>query len=429
MTRNELTTTILPNGLTVLAREMHHAPVASFWLWYRVGSRNEVPGITGISHWVEHMLFKGTPNFPKGEIDRLIARDGGVSNGMTWLDWTTYFETLPADRFDLALHIEADRMINSLFVPNEVTAERTVIISEREGNENFPQFLLSENVQATAFQVHPYHFEVIGAKCDLQAMVRDDLWKHYRSYYAPNNAVAVAVGDFDTPKLLRRIEELFGGIPSGPALPVVRSVEPPQRGERRVRVDGDGATTYVQVVFHAPEAKHLDFFPMTVLDTILGGAKPMSLFGGSAPTNKSSRLYRALVETELATSVGSSVEATVDPFLFGISATVRSGRTAAEVEEVIWHEVDRIVAEPVSHDELIKAIKQARAQFAYSTESVTSQGYWLGFASMVASPDWLAGFLDSLERVTIDDVQRVARQYLTRANVTVGWYIPKEQAS
>src|ERR687888_206901 len=197
----EVVTTRLANGLTVLTRELHHAPVATFWVWYRVGGRNEVPGVTGISHWVEHMLFKGTETFKPGEVFRQVTANGGTLNGFTWIDYTAYFETLPADRIDLALRIESDRMANAVFDPDEVASERTVIISEREGSENEPEHLLDEEVSSIAFKVHPYGGGVIGWKCDLRTMTRDDLYNHYKTYYAPNNATVVAVGDFYTPEL------------------------------------------------------------------------------------------------------------------------------------------------------------------------------------------------------------------------------------
>ncbi|MDH7487387.1 MAG: pitrilysin family protein [Anaerolineae bacterium] len=414
----------LGNGLQVVLKEMHHAPVASFWIWYRVGSRNEVPGITGISHWVEHMLFKGTPSFPQGEFDKVVAREGGVFNGMTWLDWTTYFETLPSDRFDLALRIEADRMVNSLFDAQELEKERTVVISEREGAENFPEWLLEEEVQAAAYRLHPYRHQVLGWKQDLQHMTRDDLWQYYRAYYAPNNAIAVATGDFQSDALLARIEELFGAIPPGPELPVVRASEPPQRGERRVVVEGEGQTAYLQMVFHAVPATHPDYFPLVVLDTVLGGAKPMSFFGGGT-SNRSSRLYKALVDTELAADVDSSMPSTLDPFLFSFSATLRPGRTLEEVEAALWAELERVAQEPITPEELAKAIKQTRAQFAYSSESVSNQGFWLGFSEIVASTEWFDSYLDNLAAVTAEDVQRVAKEYLAKSRRTVGWYVPQ----
>lgn len=414
---------VLENGLTVLLREMRHAPVASFWVWYRVGSRNERSGITGISHWVEHMLFKGTPSFPQGEFDKAVARDGGMFNGMTWVDFTTYFETLPADRIDLALRVEADRMVNAVFDPDETELERTVIISERQGNENNPGFLLSEALQAAAFQAHPYHHSVIGWQCDLETMTRDQLYAHYRTYYAPNNAIVAVAGDFDASAMLARIQELFGGIPRGPEPPRVAALEPQQRGERRVNVEGPGTTAYLEMAFRAPPATHPDYHALVLVEAILSGARGMSLWGGGG-NNRSSRLYKALVETDLATSADCSISSTIDPYLFSFSATVRQGRTLDEVEAALWAQIQEICDTPVSEAELQKAIKQTRAQFAYSSESVTDQGYWLGFSEIVADVSWFHGFLDKLAQVTVADIQRVARTYFKPALRNVGWYVP-----
>ncbi len=254
MEENGISRLLLDNGLTVLIREMHHAPVASLWLWYRVGSRNEKPGTTGISHWVEHMMFKGTPSIPKGELDRLISREGGYNNALTWFDWTAYLGTLPSHRIDLALEIEADRLVNALFDPQEVEAERTVIISERQGSENEPGFRLGEAVQAAAFRVHPYHHMVIGDMCDLTTITRDDLYGFYRRHYAPNNAVLVIAGDVESKTALPKIEGLFGDVSTRqPMLPVGRK-EPAPLGERRVIDEGGGAAAYVELAFEAPHS-------------------------------------------------------------------------------------------------------------------------------------------------------------------------------
>ena len=415
--------TKLSNGLTVLIKEARAAPVASFWAWYRVGSRNEHLGITGISHWVEHMLFKGTDEFPKGAADKAISREGGMFNGMTWYDFTTYFATLPADRIELALRIEADRMVNSLFDPDEVASERTVIISERQGSENNPEFLLNEELMAAAFRVHPYGIETVGHMCDLEAMTREQLYAHYRTYYTPRNALVVAVGDFDADEMLRLIERRFGALPDGPDVPPMSAVEPPQKGERRITVEGDGNVAYLEMAFHAPTVHQADFFALTALDAALSGASGMTFMGGGL-TNKSSRLYKALVATELATSVSGSLTPTVDPFVYDLSAVARSGHTLAEVEDALAAELARLIAEPVTQEELDKAIKQAKAQFAYSSESVTGQALWMGFSEIFADHTWFENYIANLSAVTIEDVQRVAQQYLEPSNRTVGWYVP-----
>lgn len=419
--------TTLPNGMLVLTREVHSAPVATCCVWYRVGARNERPGITGISHWVEHMLFKGTPDIPKGEMDRLIARNGGTFNGFTSQDYTAYFETLPADRIELGLQIESDRMVNSLFDPAEVDSERTVIISEREGHENDPEWWLSEAMMASAFQIHPYRNEVIGWKGDLLAMTREELYSHYQTYYMPNNAILVVVGDFDTDALMPRIEHYFAGLPVGPSIPAVRGQEPEQQGERRVVVRRPGPAEYVQIGFHTPNCKHADFAPLVILDAVLSGAKGMG-FGGGAQTNRSARIYRALIETQLAAYAGSGFRAMHDPYLFELDATVQEGHTAAEIEAALLHEVEKIQQDGVEAAEMAKVIKQARAQMAYSSESVTQQALRLGMWEVLDSYGRLDTLLDELAAVTADDVQRVAQTYLTERFRTVGHFLPTAEA-
>jgi zinc protease len=414
----------LANGLSVLAEENHVAPVASFWIWYRVGSRNEHVGTTGISHWVEHMLFKGTPTFPKGTAEKTIAREGGVFNGATSYDFTTYFATLPANRIDLALRIEADRMTNATFDPQEVDAERTVIISERQGAENSPQFLLNEEVMGAALRVHPYGHPPVGHLCDLEVISRDQLFDHYRTYYVPNNSLAVAVGDFDIDEMLARIEDHFAQIPEGGIVPEVTAVEPPQRGERRVVVCREGFVPYIKIVFHTPTVREADFFALTVLNAILTGASAMAFRGGGL-TNKSSRLYRALVAEELAVDVSGFLLPAIDPFPYALSAIVRPDRDLREVEEALDVELARVADGGVSQGEVDKAIKQAKAQFAYSSESVTGQAMWLGYSEIFADHTWADRFLDNLSCVGVRDVQGVAAEYLSRENRTVGWYVPE----
>ena len=416
--------TVLPNGLTIHLKEIHNAPIISHWVWYRVGSRNEVPGLTGISHWVEHMQFKGTPNFPAGVLDKAISREGGYWNAFTYLDWTAYFETMPADKIDLALRLEADRMIHSMFEPKEVESERTVIISEREGSENEPMFRLGETVQTAAFDRHSYRHEIIGLKEDLHTIQRDDLYGHYRRNYAPNHAVVAVAGDFDTEVMLGRLKELYQDIPAVDPVHFSAQSEPKMKAERRQVVEGPGQTTYIQLAYHSPAAASADFFAMTVVDSLLTGPTSLNMFGGGGISNKTSRLYRALVEQELAVGVSGGLQATIDPFLYDITLIVHPRQTAEAALAAVDAEIGRLQAEPVSIDEISRAVKQARALFAYGSENITNQAFWLGYAEMFASYDWFVRYVEQLKHVTPADVQRIAQTYLSPANRVVGTYLP-----
>jgi len=416
--------TRLRNGLEVRLKEIHSAPLISAWIWYRVGSRNERPGTTGISHLVEHMQFKGTPRFPAGLLDKAISRDGGYWNAMTWLDWTAYFETMPAGSIDLGLRLEADRMVHSLFDADEFESERTVVIAERQGNENEPTFRLAEEVQATAFRVHPYHHEVIGHMADLETVTRDDLVAHYRRYYVPGNAVLAIAGDFRSGPMLERVRQLFGTLPAGrPSETPVIPAEPEQRGEKTVVIEGPGDTPYLDIAYHVPAARSDDFFPLSVLDSALAGASSLNLFGGGI-SNKTSRLYRALVGGEVAAAIGGGLAATIDPYLYSIQATVRPDRTPEQALKVYDEEIARLLDHPVSGDEVAKAIKQARALFAYGSESITNQAFWLGYSEIFADYAWFETYLDRIAAITPEQVHAVATKYLAPSNRVVGIYRP-----
>ena len=414
----------LANGLKILLKEIHTAPLISSWIWYRVGSRDEISGHTGVSHWVEHMQFKGTPLFPASSLDRDISRDGGFWNAFTFMDWTAYLETMPAEKIDLGLRLEADRMANSLFEEKEVASERTVIISEREGNQNEPLFQLSEAVQQAAFRVHPYHHEVIGDLVDLESMRRDELYQHYRSYYIPNNAVLGIAGDFKTSEMLARLHELFEPIPAGQVPARLARPEPQAAGEHQLTVEGPGETTFLEIAYHAPAGDDADFFPLAVLDSLLTGPGGLSIFSGGGLSNKTSRLYRCLVEKELAVGVSGSTTTTIDPYLYSITITVNPNRKPEEVLSAFDDEVNRIQNDLVFEEEIIRAIKQARALFVYQSENITSQAAWLGHAEMFSSYDWFLTYLDRLSKVTPSDIHNVAQKYLRKRNRVVGSYIP-----
>jgi zinc protease len=413
MTGQKFTKNVLSNGLTVFLKEIHTAPLISSWMWYRVGSRDEVTGKTGISHWTEHMQFKGTPQFPASVLDKAISREGGTWNAFTFLDWTTYFETMPAEKIDLALRLE-----------KEVASERTVIISEREGSENEPLFMLSEAIQQTSFRVHSYHHEVVGDKTDLETMTRDDLYDHYRAYYVPNNAVMAVAGDFDTKPMLKRIRELYGRILKGSIPPRLVRSEPAQHGEVRLSVEGPGETTYIQVSYRFPAASNADFFALSVLDSLLAGPTNLNMFGGGI-SNKTSRLYRALVDKEYVVSISGGSAATIDPFLYTFILTVHPKRKPEEALAALDAEIRKVQDELVSNEEVARAIKQARALFAYGSENITNQAFWMGYAEMFASYDWFLTYLNKLSKVKPKDVQRVAREYFQPQSRVIGTYIPK----
>jgi zinc protease len=417
--------TKLANGLDVHLKEIHNAPIISHWVWYRIGSRDELPGKTGLSHWVEHMQFKGTPTFPASILDKAISREGGVWNAFTHLDWTTYYETLPADKIDLGLRLEADRMDNSLFEPAEVDSERTVILSEREGSENEPLFRLGEAVQIAAFPTHTYGHEVIGYREDLLKIQREDLYNHYRTYYTPQNALIAIAGDFNSQEMLDRLNELYASQPSGSApRRNIPAQEPLPQQENRLTVEGPGETTFMQLSYRAPAASDPDFFAFSVLDSLLSGATSLNMFGGGGVSNKTSRLYRSLVEKERAVSVHGGLQATIDPFLYDIGITVHPQSTPETVLAALDDEIKRLQDALVSEAEIKRAIKQARALFAYGSENITNQAFWLGYAEMFARYDWFTGYLEALDRICPEDVQRIAQTYLRPSNRVIGTYLP-----
>ncbi len=418
----------LDNGLRVLVHPIHTAPLVSVWCWYGVGSRDEVPGRTGVSHWVEHMNFKGTTNIPRDDMKSMVERLGGMWNGYTWIDQTTYLETAGRDAVDHLLYLEAERMTNGLYQPADIDSERTVIISELQGGENDPEQLLDTEVTATAFRSHPYRHPTIGWLEDLQTMGRDDLYQHYRHYYIPNNATLVVVGDVELDDVLRMVEHRFGSIPSGAKPSRAAALEPPQMGERRVVVERPGTTAYLKVAWHAPEATHPDFFPMLVLDAALTGAKGVNLwasFPGLVPQRKA-RLYTALVDGGLASSVSGALLPTSQPFLYSLALTAIEGVRLADLEAALLEAVERLRTQGITETEAARARKQLRARLVFENDSVTNIAHQLGYFDTVVGPDFLAGLQAGIDRVTAEQVSDVARRRLSRKTRTVGWFQPQD---
>jgi zinc protease len=428
LTQPALRETHLDNGLKVLIQEVHIAPLVSVWAWYGVGSRDEGVGLTGASHWVEHMNFKGTTNIPRDDMKGIVERFGGMWNGYTWIDQTTYLETAGRDAIDRMLFIEAERMTNSIFDPAECESERTVIISELQGGDNDPEQVLDTEVTATAFRAHGYRHPAIGWLSDLQSMTRDDLYAHYRRFYVPANATLVVVGDVDTDEVLRQAERYFGQIPSGLAPLRQKTVEPPQIGERRVTIEREGTTAYLKFAYHAPAATDADFFPMLVLDAVLTGAKGLNLWASFrvAPPQRKSRLYTALVERGLATQVNGALLASADPFLYTLSFTATEGVSLATLEEAVFAALDSVTNGRIEDEEVHRARRQLRARLVFEDDSVSNVAHQLGYFETVVGPGFYPRLRQEIDAVTPDQVRDVARHRLRRSGLTVGSFHPLE---
>lgn len=406
--------TILANGLKVLLVEEHKAPVVTFHIWYRVGSRNERLGRTGLAHLLEHMMFKGTTRFGPGEFSAVIQRNGGRDNAFTSRDYTGYFELLAADRVELPITMEADRMVNLRLDAEDFARERSVVMEERRlRTEDDPVSSLFEESFAAAFKAHPYGQPIIGWMSDLEQLTVEDLREFYRQHYVPNNAVIVVVGDFQQDQLLAKIREAFEPIPRAPVPARSRSIEPPQEGERRITLRRPAELPFVLLAYHVPNLRDPDSIALDVLEVVLAGGK-------------SARLYRDLVyEKQLALSAGASnTRVSIDPHLFFLYASVMPEKTAAEVEDALLEAVKRVATEGVSARELQKAKNQLEADFILSQDSIYN------LARQIASYELAGGwrgwreYLAGVRAVTAGDLRRVAAKYFAEKNRTVGVLLP-----
>jgi zinc protease len=376
------------------------------------------------------MNFKGTSNIPRDQVKGIIEQFGGSWNGYTWIDQTTYLETATTEALDRMLFIEAERMDKCLYDPAECDSERTVIISELQGGENDPEQLLDMEVTATAFKVHPYRHPTIGWQSDVETMTREDLFGHYRRYYRPSNATLVIVGDVETDDALARVQRLFGGIDGGPPPERRPAVEPPQQAERRVTLRREGTTAYFKAAYHAPAFHDAGFFPLLVADAVLSGGAGLNIWSsGHVPRpQRSARLYRALVDTGLASAVGGSLAPTAQPFLYSVQATVMEGQSLALLETAVLTELDRLAKDGVTAAELDKAKAQLRARFVFDMDGVTDIAHQLGYFETIGS--WQDAFTlgDRLNAVTAADVHEAARATFASRNRTIGWFEPVADA-
>ncbi|MCI0390878.1 MAG: insulinase family protein [Acidobacteria bacterium] len=406
------------NGLKVLLVPRRAAPVAAFMVVYRVGSRNEAVGHTGATHLLEHMLFKGTPTYNKKDgtqIAAVLQKQGAVFNADTWFDRTRYYEMLPSDQLELAIHLEADRMRNSFISDEDRQSEMTVVRNELERGENDPGRILHDRIWAMAFREHPYHHPTIGWRSDVEGVPTSRLKEFYDTYYHPNNASAILVGDFDEQAALDLIATHFGKVPPSPgAVPPMYTTEPPQEGEIRFVLRRAGQLGIVAIAWHIPEAGHTDTAAITVFDHILSAGV-------------TSRLYQALVETQIAVDAGAQSYQFVDPGLFTLDITLRPGSTHEEAEREALNVIEKLKTEEVSDKELQKAKNIIITQLIYLRDSPFGVVSAIGEAEGVADWKFYVDLPKMVERVTAADIKRVANTYFTDDNRTVGYFIPKEE--
>lgn len=416
-TESKVSVTYLKNGLKVILKENRSAPAAIFSVWYRVGSMYEERGQTGLSHLLEHMMFKGSTSYKKGEFDKTLTRVGATNNAFTSQDETAYFEIVPSDQLELAIKVEADRMQGALMREEDLRDEMPVVRNELEIGEDSGWERLWNETIAASFTAHPYQWPIIGWRTDVEDVNIEELRAYYRRYYQPNNAFILAVGDFDTAEALKLIERHFGSLPSAEVKHPRTTPEPPQRGERRVNVSMSGDSKRILIAYHVPVPSSPDQYPLSVAAEILGGGK-------------SSRLYKALVDGGIATEADASNEFVHrDPYLFVISAQLTSEGDPDKAVNIIDGEIARLGKEGISVEELNKVIKRNRVQFVKQNDSIVAQAFLMGDYEMAVGYEYFETYLDKLKEVKTEDVIRVVNQYLVRDNRTVGIFIPTGPAA
>jgi zinc protease len=400
--------TVLDNGLVVLTKEVHTSPIVTTMIWYRVGSRNEELGHTGKSHFLEHMLFKGTERFKKGEIDLITHRNGGGNNAFTSHDFTAYYFNFASDRWQIALEIEADRMVNCAFEPDEFEAEKKVVIEELKTGLDSPWGLLLQDVEATAYKIHPYRNPIVGWLQDVERATAEQQQAYYRKYYQPNNAILVISGDFDTDQVLKNVASSFSPIPGSPSQPPMLLREPEQRGERRVVVRWRSKVPRLAIAYHAPEIAHADSYALQVLAVIL-------------TEGKASRLYQRMVEREQSvTFISAEYGEAKDPTLFHIRAEARGTHSIEGIESSIYDELERIVSNGVTLQELQRAKHQIEAHFILSRERTLDQAILLGQIETLYGLDYIDSYLQRIGAVTGEEIVGACTRHLHENNRTVG---------
>jgi predicted Zn-dependent peptidase len=400
----------LDNGMQFFVLEDNSIPNANMYLFYKVGSRNEYTGITGISHFFEHMMFNGAKKYGPKMLDQVMEFNGGANNAYTTENITAYTDWFPASKLELIFDIESDRIANLSFDSAMIESERGVVHSEwRTSFENSPWEPLSEAVTAMQFMEHPYHWPVLGYESDIKNWRKENLEKYFKTYYAPNNCIVVITGNVTADQVKKLAKQYMEPIPAQPPPLPVHIVEPEQTGERRVMLKRDVATPYLMIAYHVPETKHKDYYALDVLSEILS-------------RGNSSRLYSALVDQqELATDIGASMPFAFDPFTFNIYAQSTDSDRVAKLEEGIYTEIDKIKKEGITQRELQKIKNNKLMDFYAQVETINGKSNNIGNYQLFFG-DYKKMFEAPAEynKVTIEDVRRVANEYFKKTNRTVG---------
>jgi len=405
---------ILPNGLKVFALRDPNSPLAVFQIWYNAGSIHEQVGKTGLAHLLEHLMFKGTPEYGPKMFSNMISRAGGVDNAGTTKDYVFYYQKLAPDKLYLSMELEADRMRNLIMDPKETLAERDVVMEERRMRyEDDPQNTVYEELMSVAFKSDPYRWPVIGWMQDLKKMTRDDAWAYYRKYYVPNNAIIIVAGNINVDDIMGKIRNEFGGIPRGEAVTDPAIEEPEQLGEKRLYVKKEAELPYVLSAYKAPNFTNDDSYALEVLATVLAGGK-------------SSRLYKSLIdEKRIALSADASFSSLGKyPSPFFLDATALPGKPIDEVEKALYEEVEKIKNEPPGEMEVQKAKNQIEAAFLMGQDSLFFQAELVVMFEMLGDRKLKDKYFEGIGRVTPQDVQRVAQKYLVEDKRTVGILVP-----
>jgi len=406
----------LDNGLTVITREDHSVPIVTTMIWYRVGSRYETPGITGISHFLEHMMFKGTERYGKGEIDYLTTINGGSNNAFTSRDYTAYYFSFASDRWETALEIESDRMCGNVFDPEEFELERNVILEELWMELDSPWGALRQAVESRAFEVHPYRHPVIGQRADVEKLTLNRMVDFYRLYYSPANAILCVCGDFDGDRALRLVEQKFGNIPNHEIPRLTISSEPERREQVRLQLQRPTNLERLMIAFPAPPVVDPDHFAVEMLDKILSDGKL-------------ARLYRRLVEeTRVASLVATEFDETVDPYVFLVRAELQPGSAASDAEAVLFEELLHLAESGPSEEEVLRARNQCLTQLIGDFETTIDQSVQLGLMETVAQFEYWNDYPARIASVTPSDVRDVVRKYFRPERATVGILEPDPAA-